>query len=71
MQERIFMLDEKRKFAENYKRTTQDFWRMELDGLRNIGNDNKKNMIAAIKIYLGQTRGSLKAVCKLIQHVDS
>ncbi|XP_039261839.1 uncharacterized protein LOC120337990 [Styela clava] len=71
MAERIYRLDQKRKSAEEFSRTTQDFWRMELDGLKNIGEDNRRNMIAAIKIYLGQNRGSLRAVCKLLHIITT
>ena len=69
MADRIFRSDQKRKNSEEYVRTTQDFWRMELDGLRKIGEDNRRHMIAAIRVYLGQNRGSYRAVCELVHHI--
>ena len=69
MKKRLFKIDRKEKFQNDYKRTSQDFWRMELDRLNKISNDNRRHMAAAIQVYLGQTKGSSKAVQSLLKHV--
>lgn len=67
MQDRIFRLSARNKHAHNYKRSTQDFWRMHLDDLYKCGEVNRNHMASVIRVYLGgQNPGSLKAVNKLI-----
>ena len=70
MKQRVFKIDRKEKFNHDYKRTSQDFWRMQLDRLDKISDDNRRHMAAAIKVYLGQTHGSSKAIKSLVKHVE-
>ncbi|XP_076812717.1 uncharacterized protein LOC143459438 [Clavelina lepadiformis] len=70
MKDRLFKIDRREKFHHDFKRTSQDFWRMELDRLNKIGEDNRRHMSAAIRVYLGQTHGSCKAIKSLIKHVE-
>ena len=69
MKTRLFKIDRQEKFRNDFKRTSQDFWRMELDRLSKIGDDNRRHMAAAIQVYLGQSRGSSKAIESLLRHV--
>ena len=67
MKERLFRIDRKEKFNNDFKRTSQDFWRMGLDQLTKISDSNRLHMADAIKIYLGQTDGSRKAIEPLVK----
>jgi len=69
MRERLFKIDKSEKFANDFRRTSQDFWRMELDRMEHVSSDNRKNMAAAAQVYLGQSRGSTRAIQELIKYI--
>ena len=69
MKSRLFDIDAKEKFEIDLKRTTEDFWRMELDGISAIGDDNRRHMANVIKVYLGQTEGSRAALKPLMKYL--
>ncbi|XP_066269168.1 neurofilament heavy polypeptide-like [Branchiostoma lanceolatum] len=59
---------ERRK--EDYRRTKQDFYRMELDKLKYIHPINRGHMKAACTTYLGTTPGSQRAISMLAKVLD-
>jgi len=70
MKSRLYAIDASEKFEHDMKRTTDDFWRMELDGIAQIGDDNRKHMVNVIKVYLGQTEGARAALKPLLKHLE-
>ncbi len=55
------------KVEEDYVRTKQDFYRMELDKLNDIHPLSRPNMRAAYFAYLQNTPGSKKAVYECVK----
>ncbi|KAI8497604.1 hypothetical protein Bbelb_249100 [Branchiostoma belcheri] len=55
---------------EDYRRTKQDFYRMELDKLKYIHPINRGHMKAACTTYLGTTPGSQRAISMLAKVLD-
>lgn len=49
----------------DYKRTRDDFYRMELDNLESYHQSNRENMLQIYHSYLENTPGSKKAIREL------
>ena len=58
------------KVDEDYKRTKNDFYRMELDKLEDVHPMSRPNMRAAYFAYLQNTPGSKKAVYECVKTVE-
>lgn len=58
------------KTEEDYKRTKQDFYRMELDRMEDYHPINRGNMRAAYFAYLQNTPGSKKALYECVRNVE-
>lgn len=61
----------KTKVDEDYKRTKQDFYRMELDKLNEVHPINRTHMKSAYFAYLQNTPGSKKAIGECVAGVKS
>lgn len=61
----------KSKIDEDYKRTQQDFYRMELDKLDEVHPVNRKHMKSAYFAYLQNTPGSKKAINECVRGLKS
>ncbi|RUS76164.1 hypothetical protein EGW08_016076, partial [Elysia chlorotica] len=61
----------KTKVAEDYERTQQDFYRMELDKLDQVHPINRKHMTSAYFAYLQNTPGSKKAINECVRGLRS
>ncbi|XP_012942745.2 uncharacterized protein LOC106012931 [Aplysia californica] len=61
----------KTKVDEDYRRTQQDFYRMELDKLDEVHPVNRKHMRSAYFAYLQNTPGSKKAITECVRSLKS
>jgi hypothetical protein len=53
----------------DYKRTRDDFYRMQLDNVAGYHETNRENMIRAYHSYLENTPGSKKALRDLCEQI--
>ena len=57
------------QMGKDYKRTREDFYRMQLDELENYHESNRDNMLRMYHSYLENTPGSKKALRELCDRI--
>ena len=65
-----FSLHAPQKVDSDYKRTKEDFYRMELDKLDDVHPLNRPHMRKAYFAYLQNTPGSKKAITECVKSLD-
>jgi hypothetical protein len=65
-----FSLKAPQKVDKDYKRTKDDFYRMELDKLDDVHPLNRPHMRKAYFAYLQNTPGSKKAITECVRSLD-
>jgi hypothetical protein len=63
---RLKTKDDERKLEKDFKRTTQDFYRMELDRLYIMKPESRSSIHRTYNAYLHNTPGSKKAIQECI-----
>ncbi|XP_035699033.1 uncharacterized protein LOC118431799 isoform X1 [Branchiostoma floridae] len=62
LKDKVYHDDQKKRYRSDYIRTSQDFYRMEMDKLRSGNPKTLDNMKVCCKVYLGTSLGSSKAI---------
>ncbi len=57
------------RIEKDYKRTRDDFYRMQLDNISDYHETNRDNMVRVYHSYLENTPGSKKALRELIEQI--
>lgn len=60
----------KQKVDQDYKRTQQDFYRMDLDRLDHVAPNNRRHLTSTYMAYLQNTPGSRRAVTECVQRLE-
>jgi len=61
----------KNQIEKDYKRTRNDFYRMQLDNVDEYHESNRENMVRTYHSYLENTIGSKKALRELIEQIPT